>query len=101
MPENEIKVNTKGIYIETPSNPTLKIVDLSLISELAKDKNIWTMIDNTFASPVNQNPIKYGIDIVLHSATKYLGGHSDICAGAVLGSKKRIEKIGNKKIRKF
>jgi len=53
------------------------------------------MIDNTFASPVNQNPIKYGIDIVLHSATKYLGGHSDICAGAVLGSKKRIKKIYN------
>ena len=53
------------------------------------------MIDNTFASPVNQNPIKYGIDIVLHSATKYLGGHSDICAGAVLGSKKSIEKIYN------
>ena len=93
--ENEIKANTKGIYIETPSNPTLKIVDLSSISELAKDKNIWTMIDNTFASPVNQNPIKYGIDIVLHSATKYLGGHSDICAGAVLGSKIRIEKIYN------
>jgi len=93
--ENEIKANTKGIYIETPSNPTLKIVDLSSISELAKDENIWTMIDNTFASPVNQNPIKYGIDIVLHSATKYLGGHSDICAGAVLGSKKRIKKIYN------
>ena len=73
----------------------LKIIDLSSISELAKDKNIWTMIDNTFASPVNQNPIKYGIDIVLHSATKYLGGHSDICAGAVLGSKKRIKKIYN------
>ena len=53
------------------------------------------MIDNTFASPVNQNPIKYGIDIVLHSATKYLGGHSDICAGVVLGSKKRIKKIYN------
>ena len=51
------------------------------------------MIDNTFASPVNQNPIKHGIDIVLHSATKYLGGHSDICAGAVLGSKKSIKKF--------
>ena len=93
--ENKIKDNTQGIYIETPSNPTLKIVDLSSISELAKDKNIWTMIDNTFASPVNQNPIKHGIDIILHSATKYLGGHSDICAGVALGSKKSIQKIFN------
>ena len=91
--ENEINGNTQGIYLETPSNPTLKIVDLSKIGELAKDKNIWTMIDNTFASPVNQNPIKHGI--VLHSATKYLGGHSDICAGAVLGSKESIQRIFN------
>ena len=93
--KKEIKDNTQGIYIETPSNPTLKIVDLFAISDLARNNNIWTMIDNTFASPVNQNPIKYGIDVVLHSATKYLGGHSDICAGAVLGSKERVEKIYN------
>lgn len=86
----EIKNNTKGIYIETPSNPTLKIIDLKAISSIAKKTGIWTMIDNTFASPVNQNPISFGIDIVLHSATKYLGGHSDICAGVVLGSKKAI-----------
>jgi len=91
--ENEIRSNTQGIYIETPSNPTLKIIDLASISKLAKKAGIWTMIDNTFASPVNQNPIAFGIDVVLHSATKYLGGHSDICAGAVVGSKHTIDTV--------
>jgi len=91
--ENELRSNTKGIYIETPSNPTLKIIDLASISKLAKKAGIWTMIDNTFASPVNQNPIAFGIDLVLHSATKYLGGHSDICAGAVLGSQQTIDTV--------
>jgi cystathionine beta-lyase len=91
--EAEIKPETKGIYIETPSNPTLKIIDLKAISEVAKAASLWTMIDNTFASPVNQNPISFGIDIVIHSATKYLGGHSDICAGAVVGTEASIAKI--------
>ena len=91
--KKEIKENTQGIYIETPSNPTLKIVDLKAVSAVAKQQGKWTMIDNTFASPVNQNPIGLGIDIVIHSATKYLGGHSDICAGAVLGTKKCIERV--------
>lgn len=89
----EIRKNTQGIYIETPSNPTLKIVDLKEISLIAKKAGIWSMIDNTFASPVNQNPIGFGIDIVIHSATKYLGGHSDICAGAVVGSQSSIDKV--------
>jgi cystathionine beta-lyase len=90
---NEIKDNTVGIYIESPSNPLLKIVDLKAISSIANQKSIWTMIDNTFASPVNQNPINHGIDIVIHSATKYLGGHSDISAGAVISTDSKIEKI--------
>tara|TARA_B110000444_G_scaffold250942_1_gene278096 strand:+ start:6150 stop:7304 length:1155 start_codon:yes stop_codon:yes gene_type:complete len=88
-----IKHNTKGIYIESPSNPLLKIVDMRSISDLAKSNDLWTMIDNTFASPINQNPIAFGIDIVIHSATKYLGGHSDISAGAVISSKSHIDKI--------
>lgn len=88
-----IKENTKGIYIESPSNPLLKIVDMEAISDLAKSNNLWTMIDNTFASPINQNPISFGIDLVIHSATKYLGGHSDISAGAVIASKKHIDKV--------
>jgi cystathionine beta-lyase len=91
--ENEINKNTKGIYVETPSNPTLKIIDLKGVAALAKKAGVWTMIDNTFASPVNQNPIAQGIEIVIHSATKYLGGHSDISAGAVLGNKKAIETV--------
>ena len=89
----EITSQTKGIYIESPSNPLLKIVDLKAISELAKSESIWTMIDNTFASPVNQNPISHGIDIVIHSATKYLGGRSDISAGIVVSSEPIIKKV--------
>ena len=91
--QKEIKKNTKGIFIETPSNPLLKIVDLKKIGLIAKSNNLWSMIDNTFASPVNQNPILFGIDIVIHSATKYLGGHSDICAGVVVSKKNKIDKI--------
>ena len=90
---NEVRNNTVGIYVESPSNPLLKIVDLRSISSLAKEKSLWTMIDNTFASPVNQNPIDHGIDIVIHSATKYLGGHSDISAGAVISTSSNIERI--------
>ncbi len=91
--ESQIKDNTKVIYVESPSNPLMKVVDLKGISGLAKDNNIITMIDNTFASPVNQNPIPLGIDIVIHSATKYLGGHSDILAGSVSSSKKNMESV--------
>ncbi|MEM1336603.1 MAG: PLP-dependent aspartate aminotransferase family protein [Bacteroidota bacterium] len=91
--EKEIKANTKVIYVETPSNPLLTITDLDAISTLAKSKGILTMIDNTFASPINQNPADFGIDIILHSATKYMGGHSDICAGAVAASKDKIARL--------
>lgn len=91
--EAEIKENTKVIYIETPSNPLLTITDLAAVATIAKKHGILTMIDNTFASPVNQNPIDFGIDVVIHSATKYMGGHSDICAGAVASSKEHIDRI--------
>jgi len=89
----KIKPNTKVIYIETPSNPLMTITDIEMVVKLAKKHNIVTMIDNTFASPVNQNPIDFGIDIVIHSATKYMGGHSDILAGAVAASHEHIERI--------
>ena len=81
--EKEIRDNTKVIYIESPSNPILKIVDIRAIAKLAKSKGLISVIDNTFATPVIQKPSTMGIDIILHSATKYFGGHSDICAGAV------------------
>ena len=91
--ENEIRSNTKVIYIETPSNPLLTITDMEAVAELTRRHNLISMIDNTFASPVNQNPIDFGIDIILHSATKYMGGHSDICAGAVAASAEHIQII--------
>lgn len=91
--EAKIQPNTKVIHIETPSNPLMKLVDLKGIAELAKAHNLISMIDNTFASPVNQNPLQFGIDVVLHSATKYLGGHSDILAGAVVTSKQLMQPI--------
>ena len=91
--EAQIKENTKVIYIETPSNPLLTITDLKAVATIAKKHGLVTMIDNTFASPVNQNPIDFGIDIVIHSATKYMGGHSDICAGAVASTAENMERI--------
>jgi len=91
--EKEIKSNTKVIYIETPSNPLLKITDIEGVASLAKKHGLVSMIDNTFASPVNQNPIDLGIDIVLHSATKYMGGHSDILAGTAISTAANIDRI--------
>jgi len=91
--EAQIRKNTKVIYIETPSNPLLTITDLKAVATIAKKHGLVTMIDNTFASPVNQNPIDFGIDIVIHSATKYMGGHSDICAGAVASTAENMERI--------
>jgi cystathionine beta-lyase len=88
-----IKENTKILYIETPSNPLLGITDIDAIASLGKENGIITMIDNTFASPINQNPADFGIDIILHSATKYMGGHSDISAGAIAGSNEYIAQI--------
>jgi len=91
--EREIRPNTKVIYIETPSNPLLSITDIRGVAQLAKEHGIISIIDNTFASPLNQTPIDLGIDISIHSATKYLGGHSDICAGVVAGSAAHLEQI--------
>ncbi|MBJ7879981.1 trans-sulfuration enzyme family protein [Gelidibacter salicanalis] len=93
--EAALRPNTKVIHIETPSNPLLTITDIKGVADLAKSKNLITTIDNTFASPVNQNPIDFGIDIVMHSATKYLGGHSDILAGAVACSDAHMKIIWN------
>ncbi|WP_452223543.1 trans-sulfuration enzyme family protein [Lacinutrix chionoecetis] len=93
--EAAIQPNTKLIHIETPSNPLLTITDIKAVAKLAQSKNIVSSIDNTFASPINQNPSDFGIDLIMHSATKYFGGHSDICAGAVAGSKAHMDKIWN------
>lgn len=92
---DEIRENTKVIFVETPSNPLMRITDLEMIGNLAKEHGIISMIDNTFASPINQTPADFGLDIMIHSATKYMGGHSDICAGAVAASEKHIKIIWN------
>jgi cystathionine beta-lyase/cystathionine gamma-synthase len=91
--EKLIRPETKLIYIETPSNPLLAITDIRGVASMAKERNLITVTDNTFASPVNQTPLDFGIDIVLHSATKYLGGHHDICAGAAVSTKEKIQQI--------
>jgi len=100
LPDNEpesfrkaMRKNTKVVYTESPSNPLLMVVDIQKISSICKQHHCISVIDNTFASPINQNPLNLGADIVLHSATKYLGGHSDICAGVAVSSKQNIERI--------
>jgi len=81
--EAAIRPNTKGIYIETPSNPTLKVTDIAGTAEIARRHGALLIVDNTFLSPVYQNPLLLGADIVIHSATKFIGGHSDVVAGLV------------------
>ena len=79
-----ITPKTKLIWIETPTNPMLNIIDIQAVCDLAKTHNIMTCVDNTFASPYLQTPLDLGADIVTHSATKYLGGHSDVVHGAII-----------------
>jgi cystathionine beta-lyase/cystathionine gamma-synthase len=81
---NHINTNTKLIWVETPTNPLMNIIDIKAITQLAKEHNLLTCVDNTFASPYLQNPLDLGADIVMHSVTKYLGGHSDVIQGALV-----------------
>jgi len=91
--KSAIKENTQLIYVETMSNPLLQVADLEAITKFARSNNLISIIDNTFASPVNFRPIEWGFDISIHSGSKYLNGHSDIVAGAVIGSCDIIDKI--------
>jgi cystathionine gamma-lyase len=89
--EDEIKSNTRMVWIETPSNPLLKLIDLEAIAKTARERNVISVCDNTFASPWIQRPLELGFDVVIHSATKYLNGHSDLVGGAlVVGENKEI-----------
>lgn len=81
---NNLKKNTKAIYVETPTNPLMKLTDIQSVSKIAKDHDLLLIVDNTFMTPYLQRPIEFGANIVLHSATKYLGGHSDLVAGLVV-----------------
>ncbi len=94
-PENVANVitdSTKLIWLETPTNPLLKVADIAAITAIAKTRNITTAVDNTFATPYNQNPLDLGADIVMHSATKYLGGHSDLVMGALMVKNEKLAK---------
>jgi len=92
----QLKPNTRAIYVESLTNPLLEVADLAGVVEFARAHGLISIIDNTFASPVNYRPIAAGFDLVVHSATKYLNGHSDIVAGAVAGSAQLIERIRHK-----
>lgn len=91
--ESGLRENTSIVYIESPTNPTLKLVDIGKAAKLAHANGALLMVDNTFASPVNQNPLDLGADVVVHSATKYLNGHADLIAGAAMANRERIRKI--------
>ncbi|MEE9618164.1 MAG: PLP-dependent aspartate aminotransferase family protein [Anaerolineae bacterium] len=88
-----VRPNTRMIFSETPTNPYLRIIDLAKMVEIAKQHDIITAIDSTFATPINLRPLEHGLDLVIHSATKYLGGHNDLLAGVVVGSEERLSKI--------
>lgn len=88
--ESEIRENTRAIFIETPTNPLLKITDIEGAAKIAKEHNLLTIVDNTFSTPYWQTPLTLGADIVLHSATKYIGGHSDVVAGLVVLNSKEL-----------
>ncbi len=91
--QEAIRPNTKLMVLETPVNPLLALTDLSAVSAMAKDHGILTICDNTFATPILQRPIEHGVDLVVHSVTKYIGGHHDLIAGCVVGSSQLIERI--------
>ncbi len=93
-----IRPNTRILYIESPTNPTLRVVDLRRIASLAREHGITTLIDSTFATPINQRPAEYGIDLVLHSGTKYLAGHNDLICGAAAGRRELIEEVRHTRI---
>lgn len=93
--EAAIKPATKAIYLETPTNPLLRVTDIKAVADLAREHGLLSIIDNTFSSPYVQRPLELGVDIVLHSATKYLGGHSDVIAGVIVTKDEQLgEKIG-------
>ena len=95
---NQLKPNTRAIYVETITNPLMQVIDLEAVVAFARNHGLISIIDNTFASPINFRPAEWGFDLSLHSCTKYLNGHSDIVAGAVIGRKDLIQKITHKLI---
>jgi cystathionine beta-lyase len=91
--EAAVRGNTRAVYVETPSNPLFHVVDLAAVAAMARRHGLVSIADNTFATPINQNPLALGFDLVVHSGTKYLNGHSDLNCGAVAGSRALMEKV--------
>jgi cystathionine gamma-synthase len=91
--EAEVNKGCKVLYLESPTNPTMKIIDIERIAKAGKSAGAVVIIDNTFATPINQNPLQLGVDLVIHSATKFLSGHADALGGAVCGSKELIQQV--------
>ena len=91
--ERALKPNTQLILLESPVNPLMHLTDLKAVSDLARSRGILTFCDNTFATPINQRPMEHGVDIVMHSATKYIGGHHDLLSGSITTSQKLTERI--------
>ena len=88
-----LKPNTRVVFFETPTNPNMEVLDIERISRAARERGVLTVVDNTFATPINQSPLRLGADIVIHSTTKYMGGHSDLTGGVVIGPKRLLEPI--------
>src|SRR5580692_9159152 len=91
--ERAIRPNTRMLYLESPTNPSLRVVDLKKAAALARQHGLLSMIDSTFGTPINQHPAEYGIDLVMHSGTKYLSGHADLTCGVVCGSQELMDQI--------
>jgi len=91
--DRAVRRNTRFIFSESPTNPYLNVFDLHRLNRIARRHKVLTLIDSTFATPINQRPLEFGVDLVIHSCTKYLGGHNDLLAGAVLGANGLIEEI--------
>ena len=94
--EGRLRPQTKAIYVETITNPLMQVADLEAIARFARSHGLVSMIDNTFATPVNFRPLEHGFDLAIHSCTKYMNGHSDIVAGAIMGSREHVERIKRK-----
>ncbi|WP_227765237.1 trans-sulfuration enzyme family protein [Zhaonella formicivorans] len=91
--EQALRPNTRIIYFETPANPTVKLVDMKAIARIAKEHDLMSIVDSTFASPILQRPLEHGVDVVVHSATKYIGGHGDVMGGILVGNSKLMHTI--------
>jgi cystathionine beta-lyase/cystathionine gamma-synthase len=94
--KSKLKKNTKAVYVESITNPLVQVADLKAAVRFAREHGVISMIDNTFTSPVNYRPAEHGYDLSLHSCTKYMNGHNDIAAGAVIGKEKLVEKFSHK-----